>query len=303
MKRLSRSWLFLILTFSFSGCSVIAPTMLPTPAEPSPIPTDTLSVSPTLPSQTTTLQSPGEQPTSTLTPTLTRTPLNTLEPKEAEEAIRTLLQEPVDCTAPCFWGIMPGQTTLEEAGDIFTHFGLQMSSGIFRGKEFSSTEYDFDSDSSISITLTIQDGIVDNISITIIPEKQEPGTRRGWSAYSPETLIERYGPPTRVDTFADWGPGPYFAIQMTYDDYDLIVEYDGDSIIPPRRGASLICPLAVQFDSVRIWLGENPAYPPGPGVPLDEVTSLTVDEFAQLMIGDPDDACFMFDGNAYKSER
>ncbi|HAL16002.1 MAG TPA: hypothetical protein DCP32_04380 [Anaerolineaceae bacterium] len=266
--------------------------------EPPPISTD-ISTSTILPSQTPTPLASIEQPVPTLISTFTRTPLTTLEPKEAAEAIRVLLQESVDCAAPCFWGITPGQTTLEEAGDIFSHFGLPMSSTTFNGKDYSDTRYEFDNGLSIGVTLTIQKGLVDNIRIIIIPEKQKVGTRREWLAYSPETLIKRYGPPTRVGLAADWGPGPFFSMQMYYEPLDLIVEYAGDSIIPAQRGTSVVCPLAVQFDSVRLWLGENPAYPPGPDVPLDEVTPLSVDEFSQLMIGDLDDACFMFDGNAY----
>lgn len=296
MKRLSRSCIFLMLAFALAGCGVFVPTALPTEVESPPIST-------ILPSQTPTPHTSVEQPVPTLIPTLTRTLVNTLEPEEAKDTIRTLLQEPVDCAAPCFWGITPGRTTLEEAGDIFGHFGLSMSSATVNGKDYSDTRYGFDNGPSIGVTLTIQKGLVENTRIIIIPEKQEAGIRREWLAYSPETLIERYGLPTRVGLAADWGPGPFFSMQMYYDALDLIVEYAGDSIIPAQRGTSVVCPLAVQFDSVRLWLGENPAYPPGPGIPLDEVTSLTVDEFTQLMIGDPDKACFMFDGYAYKSER
>lgn len=275
--------------FAIDGCSVIRPTTLPTQVEPLPIPT-------ILPFHT-------PRPPATDIPSPIRTPINTLNPKEAEEAIRRLLQEPVDCAAPCFWGITPGDTTLDEADDIFDHLGLSRSSTTFKGKVFSGIHFVFDSGLSVRATLTIQDKIVENIQLKFIPEKQEVGTRREWAAYSPETLIERYGPPTRVDFLADWGPGPFYSMQMYYDAFDLIVQYAGDGIISAEREVSVICPLAAQFDSVWLWLGKNPVYPPGLGVPLDEVTSLTVDEFSQLMIGEPDEACFIFDGNAYKSER
>lgn len=293
MKRLSRSWIFLVLVFVLAACSETVPTALPTKVETPTIPT----IAKILPSQTLTS-------TATITPTPSKTPLNTLEPNEAEEAIRKLLQEPVDCAAPCFWGITPGKTTLEEAGEIFSHFGLPLSvPNTYRGKDFSGTHFEFDSGLEPSVTLTIQDNIVVNIHIRITPEKQEVGVRREWSAYSPETLIERYGPPTRVDFGVDWGPYVSFAMQIYYDELDLIIQYYGDNIIPGNPEPSLMCPLAIKFDAVWLWLGENPVSPPGLGVPLDVVTSLTIDEFAQLMIGDPDAACFVFDGNAYPIER
>jgi hypothetical protein len=290
MKRLSYSCIIMVLVFMLAGCSVISPTVLPTMVKSPTIATILLS-------QTLT-------PTATITPIPSKTPLNMLEPNEAEEAIRKLLQEPVDCAAPCFWGITPGKTTLEEAGEIFGHLRLPLSvPNTYRGKDHSSTSIKFDSGLELSMYLTIHDKVVENIHIRITPEKQEFGTSREWSAYSPETLIERYGPPTRVDFGVDWGPYVSFAMQIYYDELDLIIQYYGDNIIPGNPEPSLMCPLVVKFDAVWFWLGKNPYYPPGLGVPLDVVTSLTIDEFAQLMIGEPDNACFVFDGNAYPIER
>lgn len=292
MKHISHSYLFLILAFAIAGCNLSNPNTWTNQVTPSPTSTSTI-----LPSQTAT-------PRATLLPTLTKTLISTLEPREIEEIITRLLQEPVDCAAPCFWGIVPGQTKLEEANDIFIHFGLPIFSTTNDGKKFSSASYEFDSGLSILATLRTQDNnIVNNIQLKITPNIKSIVTQQEWNAYSPETLIERYGPPNYVGIAADWGPGPLFCLIMYFDAVDLIVEYSGDSIIPADRGVSQICPLTARFDSVWLWLGKNPEYPPGLGVPLEDVTSLTVDEFSQLMVGDPDKACFMFDGTAYKMER
>jgi hypothetical protein len=103
-----------------------------------------------------------------------------------------------------------------------------------------------------------------------------------------------------VDFLADWGPGPFFAMQMYFDEVDLIVQYTGTHIIPSQKGSSQVCPLTAQFDTAWIWMGKQPINPPGQGVPLEDVTSLTLDEFSKLMTGDPNHACFIFDGNAFK---
>ena len=53
-----------------------------------------------------------------------------------------------------------------------------------------------------------------------------------------------------------------------------------------------------QFDDVRLWIGKDPLYSPGMGTPLEKVTSVTIETFAKLMSGDPNQACFIFNGNA-----
>lgn len=79
------------------------------------------------------------------------------------------MQQSVDCEAPCFWGIKPGQTTLIEALHIFTHLGLQVKSITYQGKDFYGIEYDFDRGLSISVILTIQNEIVENLRIKMLP--------------------------------------------------------------------------------------------------------------------------------------
>lgn len=287
MKSLSRLFIFLIFTFALAGCGIAGSAVAPT----SMVALPTLAVI------------SASKPTPSITPTpfytLTPTLLDTLEPPEAMEAIRRLLQEPGDCASPCFWGITPGQTTVGEAGKIFDHFGLQMASTIINGKNYSSIDYDLDSGLSFVVILTTQNDIVESIQVKINPEKQQAETRREWAAYSPEALIERYGVPSRVDFLADWGPAPLFAMQIYFDAVDLIVQYTGDKIIPGQRGLSQICPQIVQFDSVWLWMGKNPQYSPVEGVPLEKATSMTVEEFSKMLVDDPDHACFPFDGNAF----
>lgn len=285
MKRLFRLCLLLMLVFALDGCSVIIPTTLPFQGETPPIFTILPSLTPRTPA--------------TVTPIPTRTPVNTLEPKEATEAIRRLLQEPVDCSAPCFWGIVPGQTTLDEANSIFSHLGLQMATSTLKGNMFSGIHFTFDSGLSFRATLAYQDMVVKNIQIKITPEKQEVGAEREWTAYSLDTLIERYGRPSRVDFMADWGPGPFFSMQIYFDGVDMIVQYAGDNIIPAEKGRSQICPLTTQFESVWIWMGKDPLYPPREGMPLEMATSLTLDEFTSLMENDPKAGCFIFNGDIF----
>lgn len=237
--------------------------------------------------------------TSTFTPTETATLPATLESEQAKETIRTLLQDSVDCEAPCFWGITPRQTTLSEAINIFTHLGLQVESTIFQGKDFYGIEHEFDNGLSISITLTIQDDFVKNLRVDMLPEKSSAGVPRMWSAYSPETLINRYGPPSKVDFFLDWGPNSLIEMDMYFDTVDLIVSYGGYNIIPRQKSSPHFCPLTAQFDSVRVWMGKDPYEPPSELVPLEKATSMTLEDFSDLMKGNPNKACFILDAEEF----
>lgn len=239
-------------------------------------------------------------PTSTLTPTVTIFPTlpPTLEPAQAEKIMRTLLQEPVDCEAPCFWGITPGQTALSEAINIFTHLGLQVNSTTFQGKDFYGVKHDFEDGLSISVILTIQGEHIKNLRIRIHPERLLESSRK-WLSYSPETLIRRYGTPSRVDFWLGRvAPIPTHSMQMYFEKSKLIVQYIGTKLLdygPPLK----ICPLTNQVEDINIWMGDDPQYPPSPGIPLEDATSLTLEEFSQLMLGEPEKACFELKAEAF----
>jgi hypothetical protein len=227
-----------------------------------------------------------------------------LKPEQAEETMSTLLQEPVDCPAPCFWGILPGQTTLEEATNIFTHLGLPIHFTNARdNKDFYEVMYDFESGLSISPLLTIQDQIVENLTVHITPEKSQPGVPREWLAYSPETLINRYGPPSDVDFWVGRTTGPdAYSMVMYFNDVDLIIQYAGSERHTIYVGENLlfrICPLTDEMSSVRVWLGEEPIYPPGRATPLIDAADLTLTEFSNLILGDPDHACIELKDDAF----
>jgi len=222
-----------------------------------------------------------------------------MEPERADEKIKTLLQEPVDCPAPCFWGVVPEQTTSVGARNIFSQFGLQTTIITYEGKDYYNVDYDVDTGLSLNVNIPIQNNLVETITVTLVSDLQKAGITREWLAYSPETLIKRYGLPSRVDFAADWGPKSFFSMQMYFDAVGLIVQYAGNDIIPRQKGASQVCPLTAKFDAVRLWMGKNPRHPPGEGISLEKTTSLTMDAFSKLMTGDPNHACFTFDGDVF----
>ncbi|MEA3440385.1 MAG: hypothetical protein U9R58_08890 [Chloroflexota bacterium] len=226
----------------------------------------------------------------TTSPSPTLTPPPTLLPEQAEDTIRKMIQEP---TAPCFWEICPGQTTLEEAVNIFTHLGLYVERTNTRdGKEYYYVTSSLESDLGFDTLLIIQDGVVKTLELYIDPETEQEDVPREWLAYSPETLIRHYGTPSMLDFSVSGGPRSGYIIVMYFDEVDLIVEYISfkDSYQKTTNSFRL-CPLTDQFWSIHIWLGKHPEDIPNPGIILGDATSMTLEEFSELMIGYADDAC------------
>jgi hypothetical protein len=85
-----------------------------------PVSPTSISQSPTLtptPSATaTTIPTPTPPPsaTATTTPIPILTPLPTFAPEELETAVADLLANPMNCDVPCWWGAIPGNTTVIE---------------------------------------------------------------------------------------------------------------------------------------------------------------------------------------------
>ena len=208
------------------------------------------------------------------------------------------LRDPGDCLAPCFWGITPGQTTCDEANRILFHLGMSPFNTTVDGKDHANYEYQLKSGLSIDLTLTLQDNIVENQLIQMKYLSSNAKTASGWMAYSPKAIIQRYGKPSQVEFYWSLGAKTTFTIILYFDKFDLISEFH--SLDGPEPSSPVVCPLAIRYDHVWIWMGKNPYFPPGRGVRLDEGTSLnTIDEFVNRMTGDADHSCFTLKLDAF----
>jgi hypothetical protein len=213
--------------------------------------------------------------------------------------ISSFLKDIENCEAPCFLGILPGRTTLGEAKDIITHLGFQLKcftyqgpDVTYQGQEFCESHYVFDNGLSVLGSLLVQNEVIWNLWVGITPENPKVISPREWLAFSPGTLIRRYGSPSSVSFALDWGPRSFIDMIMFFDTEDLIVEYSSYDLIPRQKGSPVVCPITARFDTVRLWMGKDPVYPPAEGVLLEKATSMTIEEFSELMTGNPDKACF-----------
>jgi hypothetical protein len=227
-----------------------------------------------------------------------------LEPEQAKTAIEPLLQEPLNCAIPCFWGIVPGKTHVDETRNFFSRLGFMPFEGKEpnSGRDFYTIEYESNSDDSSSVTLYSSNHLVENIVVTPHIVRQTEGRTRQWLIYSPKTLIEKYGKPSRMEFALDFGQvNTTITMIMYFDTIDLIALYSGYETIPGHPRSPQLCPFTFPFDHVRLWMGSNPPNPPQmPSVPLEKATSLTVGQFSQLMLGDPQNACFTVNGDAFQ---
>jgi len=299
MKSSSWNILILIPMMVLAGCAHGRPTIQPTLVVQLQSPTilpATVTVAPTSTSTATVTETPF--------PTATRTRLVTLDAKSVQETVQPFEKDPMNCATPCFWGITPGKTNVDEVKAFFNPLGFKHREGIDQnsGRKYYSVGYESNIGRDSNFTLLISENLVESITITPDISRQKEGDPREWIVYSPETLIRKYGQPSRVEFYLAWpgGGGSEIIMSMYFDESDLIAKYTGQNMLSTNNHSPRLCPLTAPFDYVRLWLGSNPPYPPLAGIPLDEATSLTMDQFTQLMLGDPTKACFTVNGDAFR---
>jgi len=278
MKSLPMLSLVLILFFALVGCTQLSPTMQTIQSAAAPM------ISTAVLSSTETVRLASDTPL----PTVTLTPPNTLESVHITETLQPLIKEPMNCAVPCFWGIIPGETSFADARMFFSKLGFVPFEKSYEENGFYTIFYNSGSGHDSRVTLHIRNNVVASIVVSPDIPKPKEGSQREWIAYSPETLIKRYGSPSRVEFTVSATPIIGINMIMYFDAYDLIVHYSGYNMTPNR-----FCPSTVPFDFVRLWIGQNPPDTPSfDTVPLEKATSLTIDQFTQLMMGDSKTACF-----------
>jgi hypothetical protein len=304
------SWLSLVLipVFVLAGCASVSPTIRPTQKVQIPSPTSLPVMDTVVPTSMPTMAitetpSPTSTPTLEITetssPTATQTLLATLRPESVKETMQPFLKDPMNCANPCFLGITPRKTRTDEVRALFSPLGLKHREGTDpnSGRDFYSFAYETSAGLDSHVILYTSNNFVENIEITPEITRQTDGSPRQWIAFSFETLIKKFGKPSRVEFAFDPGQGNITVNMILYfDPIDLIALYSGYE--PPH--SSQLCPFTFPFSDVRLWMGAGPLNPPTfPTVPLEMATSLTVDQFTQLMLGDPKNACFTLNWDVF----
>lgn len=288
--------IIVIIVTMLAACASTNKTTLTTNDTEAPSPTKLLATTLALPPETL-----MPMLTNTPSPSSTQATVETLEPLIVRETIDPLLRDPMRCTEPCFWGIVPNKTKFDEAKAFFDRLGIIPFEGKYGNTNinFYTIQYTSDNGLKNEVTLFALKNNIENIIIRPRIKSQKEGNIRDWIAYSPDTLIKQFGKPSRVEFNVDLIPRPSVTLNMYFDEINLIVAYAGDYPISSDLRSYQVCPLTDTFTFLRLWMGSDPPSPPLPGITLEKATPLKMDQFTQLILGDPKQGCFSINRDVF----
>lgn len=184
---------------------------------------------------TSTIVVPTFTPTTvTELPTASPIPLSTatLTFEEKSEILAELMRTNGGCELPCWWGIVPGETNLEEIGTGFAERGFRVGATSIgmRGADDFGVFMEFDIEGTI-----IQSIHVGGDYLTDMEESSaySHAFAQGWQPYGLEAVLSAYGAPTQVLIYspfqADPGGGPSYHLLVFYENLGIEIEYIGSA--------------------------------------------------------------------------
>lgn len=249
-----------------------------------PISSSTFTVTPS--------PSPVPSPTSSPVPTLELTPF-------ADE-IHAFLTQGEDCSSPCVFGIVPGQTSLEDAMKTFSWLRHPLLEKTYpNDSKFYNTVIGVkEKDLSINVDLFIEKRVVKNMIVGIsLSAHKRVSDIDAWKAFSPKMILEKYGVPSRVGIYLSFPTEEGFPLYTAW--YDMIFFYDKQNFaimyfhgLVREEDFINACPATDLFSSVKIYYGKDLENPPFDGLPLGKVTSLTLEQFVDLLKEESGFDCF-----------
>lgn len=228
----------------------------------------------------------------TLEPTATLTPLPILTQQASESEIKDLLQNDIDCKPPCFLGVIPEKTTVDELKLIFNRFGVSLHDFEGKGLAYALEKFP-NSEIPPGAVFHLSKGVVKSMRVSLYQTNQFE-----WSIYSPSVMLQRFGTPSNVTFGLDVIHEPtstpwkaWYHMTFFYDDLDLIIWYHRPDIRLDKL--ITVCPNKDDFQGAVLWLGKSSYYPPSPDEDglLEEVTSFTLESFKEYLLLGPG-ACF-----------
>jgi hypothetical protein len=305
MKRIILFMLLLLI----AGCGPISspsaqPTYMLTPAAPPTM----VTMSPTLISE--------------LTPIIQVSTLSsepTLSAAEAETTLLDLHQNNGGCLLPCWWGLMPGETSMQTVKSLFESLtAISIRDGFLDevgGAHWRIDKNDLLLDTLASLTYNrLLTDRVESLKITMEVKKElegggfetvweNPLNEQYLHNYMLPQILSVYGQPKDVLIYANEG-WRYFELILDYSNQGFVVWYSAP--LESSADTYLGC-ISKAFTNLYLWAPEF-SYTWSEGVtgtgdqseidsinrdfkPLQEVTSLTLKEFSTIFMNSANPDC------------
>ena len=231
--------------------------------------------------------------TPSLTPTVTPTdisftplwtPLPTIPPQEVASYLKQLVSEDPDCYLPCWMGITPGETTIEEAWQLLAPF----ASDLYTWRTQISMWLDFEKYDDLGLIspslyntemitqFVIKDEVVSVIYANIFGAKDR---------YPLQTVLNTYGKPSEiwfgVSALANWNG----SLNLHYSDVGMNLHYVSyiDVVDVPEGDQIVFCFQEV-YHYAELWnpnlnLSYYNLHDTLWRLPLEEAIGMSIDEF------------------------
>lgn len=300
---LGQLWLLLLLLTSCSQSakqkpSIYIPTLPSAPPAPTPISNIGITTAEIHPTNISTVM-----PSMTSLPSPTLSPIATLNPDVAQLKIVQLMATNDECGKNCFWGITPGTTTFDNAVLSLSTLRqinlLKNKDGTFQYN--SSFEYK-KGDIALSIIFSDSDNEIQSLWVLAVGLESQHVTGKDWLAFRPDQFLKVNGVPKQINIamYEEQGGEVSYEMMFLYD--QTYIKYSGNQIIIKPQAKMHVCPLRDQnVKRFELILGQYDHGKWGDGIDLTQISSISTDQFYQIMVGDPTNACFDLDYNKYLS--
>jgi hypothetical protein len=198
------------------------------------------------------------RPSRTPRPTHTHpaTPYPTLEPDDMHALVLEMLESNGGCELPCWWSIVPGETSWEEMGEYFTTQGI----GGWENGHLDLGYLDPEDNSRIrllEVKMEQQDGLVHSIRVSRDYFDQPVGDDFAliWQRYELSRILSQHGVPSQVYLSLQVGSPcigsgivPTYDMWVEYDHMGMAILYPG--MLIPDLDDWLLCPVFGQTSKV-----------------------------------------------------
>lgn len=301
--------LILMITTWSSAC---IPTANIGNTETSEPPTPTLTM-------VSTVRIPEQKLTVTSTPTKisTITPLPPIDAEELEGYIIDLMETNGSCRLPCWWGMTPGETSMENVHQFLEHLDVKIYESVYKDiYTVYSPDLRIEKFSDFYYWNNFIETNEQLDSIVAVGEEYPPSEyfKSFWRAYLPVEIFKTYGEPTRIFLSAPGMSGigntgnTGYEMWIVYDHLGFMIRYDG---VVRDLPVYEICPTfqkgSGQISRVDIYMQSPSNSNPleltdsilksedmldGSVKTIQEATGLTNKEFYDLLTHDEDLPCF-----------